>query len=74
MGCLSETVMVCNCLFETLFEEARKGIKETKYGGLVSATERAGYNTTLISLEVGSWGTPHLPGFTTLAHELAISQ
>ena len=34
-------------LFETLFEEARKG-KDTMYGGLVSATERARYNTTLI--------------------------
>ena len=47
--------------FETLFEEARKGIKETKYRGLVSATERAGYNTTLITLEVGSWGTLYTP-------------
>ena len=41
---------------------------------LVSATERAGYNTTLITLEMGSRGIPHLPGLTTLAHELAISQ
>ena len=56
-----------------MFVEARKG-KETKYGGLVSATERTGYNTTLISLGVGSWGALHLPGFTTLAHKLAISQ
>jgi len=40
----------------------------------LSATEQAGYITTLITLEVGSRGVPHLPGFTTLAHELAISQ
>ena len=49
------------------------GRKEAKYSELVSAIEQAGYNTTLITLEVGSRGVPHLPGFTTLAHELAIS-
>ena len=48
--------------------------KEVMFSELVSATERAGYNTTLTTLEMGSWGIPHLPGFTTLAHELAISQ
>ena len=59
--------------FETSFEEARER-KEVKYGELVSVTERAGYNTILITLEMGSRGIPHLPGFTSLAHELAISQ
>ena len=59
--------------FETSFEEARER-KETKYSELVAAIEQAGYNTSLITLEVGSRGVPHLPGFTTLAHELAISQ
>ena len=34
--------------FETSFEEARER-KEVKYGELVSATEKAGYNTTLQS-------------------------
>ena len=58
--------------FETSFEEARER-KEVKYGELVSTTERAGYNTTLITLEIGSRGIAHLPGFTTLAH-VAISQ
>ena len=59
--------------FETSFEEARER-KEVKYGELVSAAERDGYNTTLIALEMGSRGIPHLPGLTALAHELAISQ
>ena len=61
--------------FETLFEEARER-KEAKYTELVAAIEQAGYNTTLITLVVGSQGAlvPHLPGFTTLVHELAISQ
>ena len=58
--------------FETSFEEARER-KEVKYSELVSTTERAGYNTTLITLEIGSRGIAHLPGFTTLAH-VAISQ
>ena len=55
--------------FETSFEAAAER-KETKYHDLVISTERAGYNTTLITLEMGSRGTPHLPGFTQLAHEL----
>ena len=59
--------------FETSFEEARER-KEEKYSELVAAIEEAGYNTTLITLEMGSWGVSHLPGFTTLAHELAISK
>jgi len=45
--------------FETSFEEARER-KEAKYSELVSATEQAGYITTLITLEVGSQGVPHL--------------
>ena len=44
------------------------------FSELVSATERAGYNTTLTTLGMDSRGIPHLPGLTTLAHELAISQ
>ena len=36
--------------FETSFEEARER-KEAKYSELVSATEQAGYNTTLITLK-----------------------
>ena len=65
--------MACRTVcFETSFEEARER-KEVKYGELVSTTERAGYNTTLITLEIGSRGIAHLPGFTTLAH-VAISQ
>ena len=41
--------------FETSFEEARER-KEAKYNELVAAIEQAGYNTTLITLEVGSRG------------------
>jgi len=40
---------------------------------LVSREERASYATTLITLEMGSRRVPHLPGFTRLAQELAIS-
>ena len=55
--------------FETSFEAAAEK-KETKYHDLVTSAERAGYNTTLITLEMGSRGAPHLPGFTQLTHEL----
>ena len=66
--------MACKAVcFEIFFEEAREK-KEAKYSEFVSATEQARYNTTLITLEVDSQGIPHLPGFTSLAHELAISQ
>ena len=44
-----------------------------KYHDLVTSAERAGYNTTLITLKMGSCGVPHLPGFTQLAHKLAMS-
>ena len=59
--------------FETSFEVAVER-KETKYHDLVTSTERAGYNTTLITLEMGSCGVPHLPDFTQQAHELAMSR
>ena len=58
--------------FETSFEEVRER-KEVKYSELVSTTERDGY-TVPPTLEVGSRGVPHLPGFTALAHKLVISQ
>ena len=59
--------------FETSFEAAA-GRKESKYCDLVSSAERAGYDIILITLEMGSRGVPHLPGFSILAHELAMSQ
>ena len=55
--------------FETLLEAAAEK-KETKYHDLVTSAERAGYNTALITLEMGSRGVQHPPGFTQLAHEL----
>ena len=60
--------------FETSFEAAAERRNETKYHDLVTSAERAGYNTTLITLEMGSHGVPHPPGFTQLAHELAMSR
>ena len=54
--------------FETSFEAAAER-KETKYHDLDS-TERAG---TLITLEMGSCGAPHLPSFIQLAHKLFMS-
>ena len=59
--------------FETSFEEARERKEVKVRWTCVNNRERAGYNTTLITLEIGSWGIAHLPGFTTLAH-VAISQ
>ena len=59
--------------FETSFEAAAER-KETNYQDLVSRAEQAGYSTTLITLEMGSRGVPHLPGFTRLAQELTISR
>ena len=59
--------------FETSFEAAVER-KETKYHDLVISAERAGYNTTLITLEMGSRGVPHPPGFIQLAHELFMSR
>ena len=56
---------------ETSFNEAAER-KEPKYHDLVTSAERAGYNTTLITLEMGSHRVPHQPG-VTYSHKLATS-
>lgn len=55
------------------FEAATKR-KETKYHDLVVSAESKVSNITLITLQMGSLGVPHPPGFTKLPHELAMSQ
>ena len=67
------TLVELTVSFETSFEAAAER-KETNYQDLASRAEQAGYSTTLITLEMGSRGVPHLPGFTRLAQELTISR
>ena len=50
--------------FETSFEAAQRRKKPSTMTLLAISAERTGYNTTLITLEMGSCGVPHPPGFT----------
>ena len=59
--------------FEISFEAAGER-KETKYHDLIASGVRAGHNTILITLQMGSCGVPYLPSITKLAHKLAMSQ
>ena len=45
----------------------------SKYEELQQRAQRAGYRTTLITLEVGSRGIIHFPGFCKLKNELKLS-
>ena len=53
--------------FETGFDNARER-KETKYEELVLSARNNGYETTLLTLEVGARGVPSMPGFKKLQH------
>ena len=66
--CLAE-LTVC---FETNFEQAALR-KSAKYLDLLQQAQAGGYDTTLITLQVGSRGVPDLPGFETLATVLAMT-
>ena len=59
--------------FETSFEGASQR-KETKYEDIVAAARESGYKTTLITVEVGSRGVPHMPGFKKLSQTLHLSR
>ena len=50
--------------------EREEGRKEEKYLDLLEEAEQAGYKAQLITLEVGSRGLPHMPGFNKLKNYL----
>ena len=55
--------------FETNFAEAAQR-KQAKYVHLVEQAQAKGYTAQLVTLQVGSWGVPDLPGCKQLArHE-----
>lgn len=58
--------------FKTVFSAAqrRKGIN---YEELISDAKNKGYETTLITIEVGSRGVPNVSGFKKLQKELALT-
>ena len=58
--------------FETSFDGAAER-KRTKYEELQHHAEKEGYKTMLITLEIGSRGIIHLPGFSILKKELSFS-
>ena len=59
--------------FETSFDDAAER-KTTKYEDLKYSAQRAGYHTTIITLEVGSRGIANLPGFHTLKNEIKVRE
>ena len=58
--------------FETSFDGAAER-KRCEYKELLQRAQKAGYRTSLITLEVGSRGIINLPGFLNLKKELAMS-
>ena len=59
--------------FETGFQDAAER-KETSYEDLVHRAKQAGYNTHLITIEVGARGVPHMAGFCRLKQELRLTR
>ena len=59
--------------FETGFQAAAER-KETNYEDLVNRARQAGYNTHLITVEVGARGIPHMAGFRKLKQEIELNQ
>ena len=51
--------------FETSFQAAAER-NETNYEDLVNRARQAGYNTLLITVEVGAQGVPHMASFSKL--------
>ena len=59
--------------FETGFQAAAER-KETNYEDLVNRARQAGYNTHLITVEVGARGVPHMAGFRKLKQEIGLNR
>ncbi len=58
--------------FETSFDAATQR-KEIKYEGLIKTAQENGYDTKLITIEVGSRGVPNPAGFNLLQRSLSLS-
>ena len=56
-------------LTETCFDAAKQR-KEDRYADLLHALRRAQYKACLVTLEVGSRGLLHMPGFLQLKEQL----
>ena len=48
--------------------------KEERYRDLIKAAEEAGYQSKLITLEIGSRGLPDMRGFKKLRGDLSITR
>ena len=59
--------------FETGFQAVAER-KETNYEDLVNRARQAGYNTHLITVEVGARGVPHMAGFRELKQEIGLNR
>lgn len=59
--------------FETGFKDAAER-KEASYEDLVYRAKQAGYDSHLITIEVGSRGVPHMAGFCRLKQELGLTR
>ena len=59
--------------YETNFDEAAKR-KDERYQDLLNDVSSMGYTTSLITLEMGSRGLPHLPGFYRLRDMMGMSR
>ena len=71
--CKSLRLAELTVCFETNFDEAARR-KSAKYFDLVEQAQAKGYDTKLITIEVGSRGVPHLPGFEDLASDLGLQR
>ena len=59
--------------FETGFQAAAER-KTASYEDLVHRARQSGYNTHLITVEVGAQGIPHMAGFSKLKQELGLTR
>ena len=59
--------------FETGFEAVQKR-KENRSLDILKDGKKAGYTSSIITLDMGSRGLPHMQGFKKLQHQLQISK
>ena len=61
-------------MVELTVPQAAAERKETNYEDLVNRARQAGYNTHLITVEVGARGVPHMAGFRKLKQEIGLNR
>ena len=66
------TLIELTVCFESCFDAAKQR-KEDRYADLLHALRRAQYKACLVTLEVGSQGLLHMPGFVQLKEQLHLN-